>query len=225
MMTSVTIRTERTYPNFLGIASDALIKLTEIEGILSEEVADSARYLELRVQRFNQYAIMVVFTGMCIEAFLYDYAAHCFGDDFVRSHLDKLGFLSKCEVYPRLVTGHEVDKSGKAWASIALLKKERNDFVHWKSAKPHEDINVEAERKRKRTKAAASLPFTAILVYSTLHLYACELCKLHTITKHTHPFPNLFRREAEQEHRRVQLTSKTRNSADTCSVAVPVSQN
>lgn len=118
-MTSVTIRTQRTYLNFLIISSGALTAFAAVEAELGKVIDDDARFLDLRVRRFNQYSVAIVFAGMCIEAFLYDYAAQCFGDDFVRAHLDNLGFLSKCEAYPRLVLRSKI-RSGSHLYKIQI---------------------------------------------------------------------------------------------------------
>ena len=77
--------------------------------------------------------IDVVFTAMYFEAFIYDYSASCLGDRYSNEHLDKLDFLSKWLVIPKLVTGKEISKSGQAYESLKRLHKDRNSLVHLKS--------------------------------------------------------------------------------------------
>ena len=84
----------------------------------------------------DQCAIsVVVFSAMYLEAFIYDYAAICLGDRYVRAHLDKLDLISKWLVVPRLTTGKQINKESQAFESLRLLNKNRNTLVHLKSKK------------------------------------------------------------------------------------------
>ena len=96
------------------------------------------KYMELdpiEEARDQSCIIAVVFTAMYFEAFIYDYAASCVGDRYTKNHLDKLDFISKWVVVPRLVTGNEISKSGRAYESLKKLHKDRNSLVHLKSKK------------------------------------------------------------------------------------------
>ncbi|MBT3984541.1 MAG: hypothetical protein HOE90_24505 [Bacteriovoracaceae bacterium] len=79
--------------------------------------------------------VSVVFTAMYFEAFIYDYAASYLGDDYSKSHLDKLDFISKWLVIPKLITGKELSKEGQAYQALKRLHKDRNSLVHLKSKK------------------------------------------------------------------------------------------
>jgi len=97
----------------------------------------------LEEARDQSCIIAVVFTAMYFEAFIYDYAASCMGDNYSKDHLDKLGFISKWLVIPKLITGKEISKSGQAYESLKRLHKDRNSLVHLKSREMnfnHEEI-------------------------------------------------------------------------------------
>lgn len=93
-------------------------------------------YIELdplEEARDQSCIIAVVFTAMYFEAFIYDYAASCLGDKYSKDYLDKLDFISKWIIIPKLITGKEISKSGQAYESLKRLYKDRNYLVHLKS--------------------------------------------------------------------------------------------
>jgi hypothetical protein len=95
-----------------------------------EKAQELSRFEEKRDQA---YTTAVVFTAMYFEAFIYDYAASCLGDKYSKDHLDKLDFVSKWLVIPKLITGKEISKSGQAFEALKRLHKDRNSLVHLKS--------------------------------------------------------------------------------------------
>lgn len=141
----------------------------ENTGVAEEELRETPeRVFDLYENREKAAAIAITFAGMCLEAFLYDYASTELGDSYVKKHLDKLDMISKALIIPRLVCGKGIDKSGPVYASVRNLQKDRNNLVHFKSqrfaredranaSKFHGDLN---EKNRKGvancTKAIAS---------------------------------------------------------------------
>ena len=87
----------------------------------------------LEEARDQSCIISVVFTAMYFEAFIYDYAASCLGDKYSKDHLDRLDFISKWLVIPKLVTGKEISKSSQTYELLKRLHKDRNSLVHLKS--------------------------------------------------------------------------------------------
>lgn len=77
--------------------------------------------------------IVVVFASMCLEAFIYDYAAYNLGDSFVRDHLDRLKLESKWAVAVQLTTGKQFPRGSNAFKLLKNLRKVRNSLVHSKS--------------------------------------------------------------------------------------------
>lgn len=113
---------------------DRLIRDAESLSVAEEELGDTLESVfDLYEVREKSAAIAITFAAMCLEAFLYDYAAAKLGDKYVLSHLDKLDMVSKILVYPRLVCGKEIDKSTSVYGDIKILQQRRNDLVHFKS--------------------------------------------------------------------------------------------
>ncbi|HIJ72316.1 MAG TPA: hypothetical protein HPP87_13320 [Planctomycetes bacterium] len=81
----------------------------------------------------QSYAIVVVFAAMCMEAFIYDYAAQNLSGKFVKNHIDKLDLKPKWVIVPQLVTGKKFDTGSKAFELLVKLVKYRNELVHAKS--------------------------------------------------------------------------------------------
>lgn len=75
----------------------------------------------------------IVFSTMCFEAAIYDFAAIHLGDEYVAQHLDKLDLLSKWLVIPQLVSGIELNKGEAPYGALKQLIKQRNRLVHAKS--------------------------------------------------------------------------------------------
>lgn len=78
--------------------------------------------------------IIIAFSAMAIEAYIYDYAARHLGDEFVKDHLDKLDTLSKWIVVPKLITGRELPRQQKWFELLKKLIKARNSIIHHKSS-------------------------------------------------------------------------------------------
>lgn len=75
----------------------------------------------------------VVFAALCLEAFIYDYAARCFSNSYVDNYLDKLNLVAKWVVIPKLVLGKEFPRDSQAFECLVKLKKARDTLVHAKS--------------------------------------------------------------------------------------------
>jgi hypothetical protein len=74
----------------------------------------------------------IVFSAMCLEAFIYGYSVKNLGKSYTNMHIERLGIESKFILVPRLVTGKEIDKSGQAYEGLKRLVKDRNKIVHFK---------------------------------------------------------------------------------------------
>lgn len=80
--------------------------------------------------------IVIVFSAIAIEAYIYDYASRHLGDSFVKDHLDKLDAVSKWILIPRLITGRELSRRQNWFELLKNLVKARNSIVHHKSSEP-----------------------------------------------------------------------------------------
>lgn len=126
-------------------------RLSRVLSNCEDPESPSAEYHQLSLEldlieeaRDQACIVAVVFTAMYFEAFIYDYAASCLGDRYSKNHLDKLDFISKWVVIPKLITGKEISKSGQAYEALKRLHKDRNSLVHLKSRElnfDHDEIS------------------------------------------------------------------------------------
>lgn len=77
--------------------------------------------------------ITVVFSAMTTESYINEYAIENFSRSFFDRYLDKLDVKSKWVVYPKLVTGKEIDRESQAFESLGKLMALRNRLVHDKT--------------------------------------------------------------------------------------------
>ena len=101
----------------------------EDEAILFEQ-----KITPLRKDLAKSSLIVIVFSTMAVEAYIYDYAARHLGDAYVKDHLDKLDTLSKWIVVPKLITGRELSRQQKWFELLKKLIKARNSIIHHKSS-------------------------------------------------------------------------------------------
>ncbi|WP_219703247.1 hypothetical protein [Marinomonas lutimaris] len=92
----------------------------------------------------------IVFSSMCVEAGINDYAGIQLGDKYCEKHIYSMDVISKWVLVPKLVCGNEMDKSGPAFRALQQLVKSRNKLVHSKSR----DIGVPSLELAKRLKKA-----------------------------------------------------------------------
>lgn len=90
-------------------------------------------FVNVTAEMRHHSASTVVFAALCLEAFIYDYAAHNFSDTYAKNYLDQLNLVSKWVVIPKLVTGKDFPTEGQAFEHLVKLRKARNDLVHYKS--------------------------------------------------------------------------------------------
>lgn len=95
-----------------------------------------ASMFEIRTNQDKCALITICFSAMCVEAFIYDYAARHTSDSYVQKYLDRLDLAGKWVVIPKLVTGKEFPISSNAFDSLKFLIKMRNKLVHFKSSDP-----------------------------------------------------------------------------------------
>ena len=92
--------------------------------------------MKLEIEINKCVAIVIVFSALAVEAYIYDYAARNLSDAFAKNHLDKLDPISKWVIIPLLVTGSELPKDHRWFELINHLFQQRNKIVHEKSSSP-----------------------------------------------------------------------------------------
>ena len=124
--------------------SDELMPLFADEGCWTKLSADAKHFryvISLLVKKEKHWAKAVTFGAMCLEAFIYDYAAHNFSDAYVKNYIDKLDLVSKWVIIPRLILGRDFPRDAKAFEYLVKLVKYRNELVHAKSAPLYQGDN------------------------------------------------------------------------------------
>ncbi len=129
---------ERGYFDFLS-ASAEIKKFGNVE--YDEQLE------ELKIKKEFGGIQAIVFTSMCFEAAIFDFASIHLGDKYVKHHLDKLDVLSKWLVVLRFVSGLELSKGGYPYAALKRLISSRNRLVHAKSENLDVD-NMQAQIKK-----------------------------------------------------------------------------
>ena len=81
----------------------------------------------------NNSIISVVFSAMCIESFLNNYAAACIGDKDFYDNFDKLSPEGKFKLISLFILKAEIDKGASYYCHLRKLFKTRNLYVHNKS--------------------------------------------------------------------------------------------
>lgn len=94
---------------------------------------DWIQCFRLGIKMFEHKVIATVFGALCLEAFIYDYAAIHFSDTHTRKYLEKVGFISKWVIIPKLVTRRDFPTDSQAFELLVKLNKERDRLVHAKS--------------------------------------------------------------------------------------------
>ena len=89
--------------------------------------------IEIESEITYSFLIVVTFSAMCLESFIYDYAATFLTDSYVQNYIDKLDVISKWVIVPRLIAGKEISRDKQAFQLLKETIKVRNDFVHSKS--------------------------------------------------------------------------------------------
>lgn len=118
--------------------------------ILLEHLSDSYDYLEelkkldKKTNSYNEfsdienkiesnYIEIIVFSIMCVEAFLNNYIASCILDDNYYKNFDMLNILAKLNLIVQFIFKDDSDKSEKCASMLKGLNKKRNNLVHSKS--------------------------------------------------------------------------------------------
>ena len=91
----------------------------------------------------------IVFSAMCFEAAIYDYAAWQLGDAYAQDHLEKLDVVAKWIVVPKLVCQVDIRKDRAPFARFKQLITARNRLVHHKSEPLKFNNTAQIERLEK----------------------------------------------------------------------------
>ena len=112
--------------------------------------------------------VTVVFSLMTIESFINNYAIKHFSRSYFDKYLDKLDIKSKWIIYPRLITGKQINTHSQAFELLGDLITLRNRLVHDKPSvkrltiKNFEDFNRATELDAKNAVNAVRMLVTEL---------------------------------------------------------------
>jgi hypothetical protein len=99
-----------------------------------ETILFEQEIIPLRKKLAKSSLIVIIFSAIAVETYIYDYASRHLGDVFVKDHLDKLDAASKWVIVPKLITGRELPRGERWFELLKNLIKARNSIVHHKSS-------------------------------------------------------------------------------------------
>lgn len=112
--------------------SDSYDYLEELKK-LDKKTNSYDEFLDIKDKIKFNYVEIIVFSIMCIEAFLNDYIASCILDDNYYNNFDMLNVLAKLNLIVQFIFKDDSDKSEKCASMLKGLNKKRNNLVHSKS--------------------------------------------------------------------------------------------
>jgi hypothetical protein len=139
---------------FFEVAKESYERYFELEERASSfDLKDSleleSRMYEITTRQHKHELITICFSAMCVEAFIYDYAARHTSDSYAKKYLDKLDVVAKWVVIPRLVIGKDFPRNSQAFELLKFLITTRNGLVHFKSSNVPSDQEILARALHK----------------------------------------------------------------------------
>ena len=133
----------RNYLDLYSLYSIAEQAFIDFQKLLVQaiECKDNEDRTWLIIRRFQCRDIIIVFSHLFMEAVIYDYGATNTSDSFMKKYADKLDFIAKWVIIPRLVTGTSFSTDSQAFELMNKLKKARNDLIHFKTSKTQSNID------------------------------------------------------------------------------------
>lgn len=126
----------------------------------------TSKFLKLVNEIQNCRLISLIFAALCLESFIYDYAAEELSKNYTNKYLDKLNLVAKWVIIPKLVLGRELDRNGQAYENVVCLKRQRDKIVHSKSTPKISD-----EELNKFLKNSSKAKNSTIREYLTINSY------------------------------------------------------
>ena len=121
-------------PMYFRICRDSNNKISRLVKKFDGKRAEYAsEFLNVVEEVKRNIAFSTIFAALCLEAFIFDYAAHHLTTTFAKKYLDKSNLIEKWVIVPRFVLGKDFPRESQAFQNIRDLKKQRDKIVHSKS--------------------------------------------------------------------------------------------
>jgi len=126
------------YYKYYSIAKRHLLQIDdyikEHQQITLKTKEDEHKQAEFNQNKIERDAIVtIIFCALTLETFINSIAIANTSKSYFNSYLDKLNPISKFVVIPKLLTGREIDREGKAFELLKETFKMRDKLVHFKS--------------------------------------------------------------------------------------------
>ena len=126
-------RIDGLYADYARIAMEHYYVAKEsLVSVKSEQYECENRIKSYRKLQRN-VIISIVFSAMCVESFLNDYAAACLGDKEFYQSFDSLSPEKKFQLICTFILKHKIEKDKKYYCRLKDLIKARNNYIHNKS--------------------------------------------------------------------------------------------
>jgi len=168
---------ERGYSEYLAL-SKSINEFTDVE---YDE--------QLELYKHNRLVAgmqTIVFSAMCFEAAIYDFAAIHLGDNYVRKHIDKLDVISKWILVLRFVADVEIPKDQAPYCTFKNLITYRNRLVHAKSEK----FNIEQEERLREKMSKRNQEYERNVHNAIRALILMSLYLDNTLDGYVNPLPS-----------------------------------
>lgn len=117
---------------YFDVAQEEYVKCLDLEALDDSDLHEGEKS-ELSYKATGHAVKAIVFSALCVEASINNYAGIHLGDSYSENHIYNMDVISKWVVIPKLVCGKSIDKSGPAFCALKRLIKARNKLVHNKS--------------------------------------------------------------------------------------------
>jgi len=125
------------HKTYLSIALDSYLKASNLEKKVDrmnfDNLHEFSKILSISSQIGECRVISIIFSALCLEAFINHYAINKFPRPFFDKYLEKLPIKTKWILIPRLVTGDSFGMGSKPIAELKKLFNLRDKLVHFKT--------------------------------------------------------------------------------------------
>jgi hypothetical protein len=134
--------------NYLRIAVDAQDKMVRY---VQEHETTSLGSDDFQNTADGQATVVVLYTAIALECYIFNYAARKLGENFCKKHVESMGHQTKWLLVPKLATGKAIPSDHRAIVLLQKLIAARNDVVHAKA------VNISPERWEEQKERIAAL--------------------------------------------------------------------
>lgn len=99
----------------------------------------------------GQAIVVVVFSVIALECYIYNYASRKLGETFCKKHIETMNLHTKWVLIPRLATGKAIPSDHRGMELLQKLVKARNDVVHLKAVNLKPECREQQENKIRET--------------------------------------------------------------------------